>query len=328
MSSSVEPALISAAATIVSVVATATVAIVGFRVSRSTNQATVDASMATTDKTIAAARDANRATIDAAHADLRRTLDTTRDGQIADRYTRAIDQLGSTTVDVTIGGIYALERIANDSPRDHSMVMEVLSACIREHSAEQWPEPDSDGTVHERSTRPDIQAAITVIGRRDPAHDIRPIDLAHANLTGADLVRADFAGARLTGADLTRANLDTASLSGANLGQANLTKAYLPHVNFSGAFLREAHLTGATLIDADLTAADLGMADLTGATLHGVRFTNAYLVGADLTGARLPTAGNPFTGADLTGAYMSQGEDIPRGWTRDPRSGKLGPDLT
>jgi hypothetical protein len=123
----VESAFIAAAATVFGVGATATVAIVGFRISRSA-----------TGETVAAARDTNQATIDAAHADVRRTLDATRDGQIADRYTKAIEQLGSTTIDVTIGGIYALERIAHDSPQDHPTVMEVLAACIREHSGEPY----------------------------------------------------------------------------------------------------------------------------------------------------------------------------------------------
>ena len=58
----------------------------------------------------------------------RRTYELTEQGQVTDRYTKAIEQLGSTTVDVTIGGIYSLERIARDSPSDHPTVMEVLTA--------------------------------------------------------------------------------------------------------------------------------------------------------------------------------------------------------
>jgi len=106
----------SAAATLVGVGGTVAVAIVGFRISRSTNQATIDAARATTDKTIEAARDTNKATIVAAHADVRRTLETTREGQITERFTRAIDQLGHAHLDVRLGGIYGLERIARDSP--------------------------------------------------------------------------------------------------------------------------------------------------------------------------------------------------------------------
>jgi hypothetical protein len=60
-----------------------------------------------------------------------------RAGQITERFTRAIDQLGSDKLDVRLGGIYALERIARDSSEDHPQVIEVLTAYVREHAA--WP---------------------------------------------------------------------------------------------------------------------------------------------------------------------------------------------
>jgi hypothetical protein len=49
-------------------------------------------------------------------------------------YTKAIEQLASDKLDVRLGGLYALERIAKDSARDHPMVMEVLSGFVRAHS--------------------------------------------------------------------------------------------------------------------------------------------------------------------------------------------------
>ena len=70
----------------------------------------------------------------------RRTHELTEQGQVTDRYTKAIEQLGSDKLDVRIGGIYALERIARDSAKDHPTVMEVLTAFIREHSRD-TPEP-------------------------------------------------------------------------------------------------------------------------------------------------------------------------------------------
>jgi hypothetical protein len=72
----------------------------------------------------------------------RRTHELTEQGQVTDRYTKAIEQRGSEKLDVRIGGIYALERVARDSARDHPTVMEVLTAFIREHSHEQWPPSD------------------------------------------------------------------------------------------------------------------------------------------------------------------------------------------
>jgi hypothetical protein len=60
----------------------------------------------------------------------------TEQGHITDRYAKAIEQLGSETIDVRLGGIYALERIAHDSPRDQDQatIVEVLSAFVRVHS--------------------------------------------------------------------------------------------------------------------------------------------------------------------------------------------------
>jgi len=55
-----------------------------------------------------------------------RNLQLAQEGQITDRFTKAIEQLGAVNpdgttpkLDVRSGGIYALERIANDSERDH-----------------------------------------------------------------------------------------------------------------------------------------------------------------------------------------------------------------
>jgi len=64
-----------------------------------------------------------------------RNFTLSREGQVADRYTKAITQLGDETLNVRIGGIYALERVARDSAKDHPTVMEVLAAFIRARAA-------------------------------------------------------------------------------------------------------------------------------------------------------------------------------------------------
>ena len=66
-----------------------------------------------------------------------RQLHVTREGQITERFTRAIDQLGSDKLDVRLGGIYALERIARDSVIDRDPIIQVLATFVREHSP--WP---------------------------------------------------------------------------------------------------------------------------------------------------------------------------------------------
>jgi hypothetical protein len=148
-----------------------------------------------------------------------RTFGLSCEGQVTDRYAKAIEQLGSDKLDVRIGGIYALERVARDSARDHPTVMEVLTAFVREHSREQWPLPEHGTTdpAPPPERRPDVQAALTVIGRRHASRDIpgRPIDLARADLTRADLTDALLFRADLTGACLAQADLARADLTGA-----------------------------------------------------------------------------------------------------------------
>jgi uncharacterized protein YjbI with pentapeptide repeats len=257
----------------------------------------------------------------------RRTYELTEQGQVTDRYTKAIEQLGSATVDVTIGGIYALERIARDSPRDHPTVMEVLAACVREHSREPLIRSAPVVDTPEPITRPDIQAAVTVIGRRNAAHDLRRIDLRGVYLPLADLYEANLTGADLTGADLTGANLAYTDLApagrthakptGADLAYTDLAPAYLTRASLTltkptPAKLAHANLTGADLYEADLTRADLTGANLTGAKLTGAKLTRAYLTSANLTrtnliAAKLTRAN--LTGADLTGANL-RGADL------------------
>src|SRR5450755_2061781 len=173
---------------------------------------------------------------------------------LTDRYSKAIDQLGSDKLDVRIGGIYALERVARDSATDHPTVMEVLAAFVREHSCEQWPLPAGGATL-QRATRPDVQAAITVIGRRKVSNDLRPIDFTGACLGHADFTDANLARAYVTGANLARANLAGANLAGAHLSVANLTSTYLGQANLAGTYLDATNLTGADLTGANLTGA-------------------------------------------------------------------------
>jgi len=233
-------------------------------------------------------------------------------------YAGTIEKLGSQELQVRVDCIYALERVARDSAADHPAVIESLTAFIRQHSDELWPPGDSGDLEQEQSVRPDVQAALTVIGRRKKEWDLGFINLmgarlvraylTWANLGGMDLRYADLGGANLHGAYLTRADLSGARLVATDLTRANLSRAYL-----QGAYLTRAHLSGANLswanlTDADLTAADLHGTDLTGADLHGAYLTAANLTGANLTRADLTSAvlvGACVTSVDISGAMLA-----------------------
>lgn len=201
------------------------------------------------------------------------------EGQITERFTRAIDHLGSSTLDVRLGGIYALERVARNSPADRSTVTYILGAFIREHApwqvgapdGPQHPTPTVDHRLPWLSTRAsDIQTALQVLGRRPESSDEKALYLSRVDLRRAHLPKARFKGAILRYSNMAHAYLVNIVLEESQLAQADL---------------RNAHLQGAQLANADLRGAHLQNADLRGADLRGANMTNARLDGADLDGA-------------------------------------------
>jgi len=182
-----------------------------------------------------------------AQSQIKQQQQAARDLLISNQVSKGFEQLASDKMAMRLGGIYALEGVMNVSERPEQYrgpVLEMLCAFVREYTI---------GKTVSKKPAIDIQAALTVIGRRKGQE--LP-DLAEVNIPGANL-----SGANLSGADLDSAHLNSAYLSGANLSGANL----------SGANLRGADLTGANLRSANLRGANLSV---------------AYLIRADLTGAK------------------------------------------
>jgi uncharacterized protein YjbI with pentapeptide repeats len=270
-----------------------------------------------------------------------RTFALNREGQITERFTRAVEQLADEKLDIRLGGIYALERIARDSETHYEPVMEVLTAFLREHTrwngesaaAASGSEPVADHASPSKrlkvpELRADFQAATTVLSRRDRRHErpnyrlgLRRVDLRRVDLRRALLPPdADLGGADLSRADLSRANLEEANMEGANLarailfvarlGGANLDGANLAGAQLEGAYLEGAHLEGANLEGTNLGSANLEEARLEKANLEGAHLFDAHLEGAELLGAHLQRANleeaylerADLSGADFTGA--------------------------
>src|SRR3712207_4857388 len=183
----------------------------------------------------------------------------TEQGQLTERFTRAIDQLGATDdegnprLEIRLGGIYALERVDKESPERayHSTVMEVLTAYVRENAP--WPpkssnkperdliKPPEGGSVSDSASnaatepkndsvqgveptsgapRTDIQAVLDVLKRREEEH-VPEKHRVRLVLQGTDLQGADLQGANLQEANLRGANFRGANFRGANLQGAN-----------------------------------------------------------------------------------------------------------
>lgn len=192
-------------------------------------------------------------------------------GNITDRYSKAVDQLGNENRSIRVGGIYALERIARDSPPDHWTIMEVLASFIRQEllvpsgATEIALLLSTQAVIKEVPARQaDNYAALKVLGRRNSDHDDKN-ELLHLDMTNLDgallqemnLTRIDFFRAILR-----RSALQGANLTGANLGKADLRTARLQNAILINVNLKGTHLNGAKFYEAILTNADLRGVDL------------------------------------------------------------------
>lgn len=225
-----------------------------------------------------------------------RTVWVNREGQLTERFTRAIEQLGDDSrLALRIGGVHALHRLAQDSSADAGFVVDTLAGFLR----------DGTAVIGNELPNADIQQAATVLAELGAGSvDLRGVRLPYVELPGADLRGANLMAAHLQGADLYRADLRGATLVGARLEGANLNGAHL-----EGASLEEAQLCGAGLNGAHLGPLDGKPTKLSRAGLEGARLREADLRGAQayqahLTGARLLDA--DLRGADLSLDHMDR----------------------
>ncbi len=276
-------------------------------------------------------------------------LEAQTDDPFYDRFTRAIDQLGSEKTEIRLGAISALEIIANKSDEYYWRIMENLTAYIRRNSSIEDQRLKEQGKVQF-----DIQAILSVIKKCNKPDDfiepcgldlqdtylckanlseallervnLQGANLKETNFTKAHLEGADLYGADLTGADLTEAHLEGANLKGANFKGANLKKADLEGADFIEMDLEEhyivkkanfedAKLEGAHLKEAYLAEVNLKKANFEGADLEEANFEGANLTEANLEGANLKRAffgREPYFylgGANLTKARLG-GADL------------------
>jgi hypothetical protein len=206
------------------------------------------------------------------------TLRITQEGQITDRFTNAITQLGDKNLIICLGGIYALERIARDSQKDYWPIMEILTTYVRENAKVKPGQPAE--LLEDRPVpKPEIQAAITVLGRREKRYekanqilDLHLTDLRGASMDGGDFSRADF-----TGANLDYVMGDNANFSEAVFQHGTLRRASLIQANLAGARLNHANLFECNLGLANLGRAMFINAVLTGAAFDSAKFSGTYL---------------------------------------------------
>ena len=214
--------------------------------------------------------------------------------RITELYTKAVEQLGSDKAPVRLGGLYALERLAQDNPAHRQTIVNVICAYLRmPFSADgagqqaggrrgpgQSPAPrlkrSTDGIgdtwQQERQVRLTAQRILAEHLRDDRAEDKRSTDPPSPRFWPD--IRLDLAGATLIDFNLENGVMADADFTGATFsGDARFDGATFSGIAwFSGAtFSGGAWFDGATFSgDARfLTATFSGDAWFIGATFSG-----------------------------------------------------------
>lgn len=257
-----------------------------------------------------------------------RLAKTTEQGHMTDRITKAVEQLGAEktvkedgiektvpNLEVRLGAIYLLKRIAQDSLRDHIPVMEILCAYVR-NNARPIPDRDWDHNISSENLlnetenkvliRSDIQASLSAIGRRDPKRvqyerntAQYSLDLTHTNLDWAkfdklDFRFADFTNSSLVGTSWFLSKLDRALFVYSTLLGANMWMADIPGVNFLAANMAESNMIGvnanrqaARFYSSILVGCNFASAQLQNADFQHCDFSNVDFKDSNLSGSKL-----------------------------------------
>jgi Pentapeptide repeats (8 copies) len=200
---------------------------------------------------------------DAAHAE--NNLQGLLAKNTADRFSKAIEQLGNeTSIHVRLGGIFALEQIANTEDKYYWQIIEILTTYVRERSP--WSPPpiiseDSNPlnlvTVENPlnlrpSLKLDIQTAMTILARRKcnylQGEEFR-LNLRNTYLKGL----LCLPGAKLRGIDFTGSNLSHAVLDAVDLQQAILDRTNLSSTELQNSILYETSFKEANLWNTQFT---------------------------------------------------------------------------
>jgi uncharacterized protein YjbI with pentapeptide repeats len=273
-------------------------------------------------------------TVDIAAKRHEKQTEADREGRITDSFTKAVELLGKPEREVRLGAIYALERIAHDSERDHWPIMETLTAYVRTKAPVQGASQSNqsyssaasayamvvaEGTIEAAQSKVqesskiievDIQAVLVVLNRRNLLHEYNEYynhnkEQEEKRSLVWKIIWQILWGNWSSIFGIIRQKLgfqvrgrggpkQYINLSKTNLSWADMIETILIGANLSGANLRKASLSRANLSRANLSEANLSEADLRGAFLRG-----AYLGWADLREAILMEA-------DLRGAFLGQ----------------------
>ncbi|RYZ80377.1 MAG: pentapeptide repeat-containing protein, partial [Proteobacteria bacterium] len=214
--------------------------------------------------------------------------------QVSEQFIKATECVSSKDVLIRVAGVYSLERIGKRSDDDFRLVIEVLTALVRQS----LPSPVdrlSDEKIEEMAKLPykslpsttpqDVKAVVDVVGRRG-AYQKTPRNLGWIVLSHTDFSRVSFSGGN---------NSRKWQFHWLDFSRAVLIQAYAQEIDFIEGSFWNADLRLSAFIKCVFTNYGFKKADL-----RHARFRDSKFPMSDFDDARMEKA--DFQGADLSRA--------------------------
>lgn len=243
------------------------------------------------------------------------------------QYARASERVSGDSISARLGAIYELRDLTEQHLEQfHVRTMRMLCAFVRFPPNATDAETLSDEERCDRPLRPDVQAAMEVIGGRTEKHinlesddgytpDLRSANLVRLELWNSNLSKINFGGSRFWGAAFVRVDLSGSLLAQSDFrspwvvkdqerpqfanqqgGTLAMSNTYLNEftqilaTDLSDAKLPLANLRGSLLDRSNLSNSDLAESNLADAVLQRANLTGTNLYDAELTGADMGSA--------------------------------------
>ncbi|AUR11904.1 putative low-complexity protein [Phaeobacter inhibens] len=233
-----------------------------------------------------------------------------------------MEEITEPNLEVRIGALYGLERIAHDSLRDHLQIIEIIYAYVRNNArSDHAPKPFYEEYQELAQNTPDYQGLndhqiAERLGIGNPTEELQPW---RARIWAANLrpMREDIQTALRTIARRTdqqklveqlagfAPDLSKTNLQGANLENIDFSQHNLHGVRLDGSRLRRVNFNGADLSNSWFTGAELKDCELSGANIEYASFLSSDIENCHFDGN---LENSVFFGSEINSSYFSSHE--------------------
>lgn len=179
-------------------------------------------------------------------------VETAQHSLLNERYQKGAEMLGNKILSVRLGGIYALQRLAEEYPEQyHIQIMQLFCqfVCYPTNDEDIMKVPKSDEWVP--PMREDVEAVITAISNRNERQvkveeeiGFRP-DLSYVKLQAVNIVSMDLSELIFRRTDFCGSVFRCMNLSGIDFSDSQLCKVAFINSDLSDACFTRANLSGA-----------------------------------------------------------------------------------